>query len=80
MYDCISEYIAQQPKPTGAVWVKAGEFKYEVGTPYHAKDSRFKGAGHFNSNGAFIWGDCTVTWPKDQEDLLILDEATINEK
>lgn len=59
---------------TGPRWVKAVEFKHEVGMPYHAKDSRSKGAGHFNSNGAFIWGDCTVTHPKDQDDLYILDE------
>jgi hypothetical protein len=59
---------------TGPKWVKASEFKHEAGMPYHAKDSRSKGAGMFNKEGAFIWGDSTVTWPKDQNDLLILDE------
>jgi hypothetical protein len=68
-------HIVQGMQPTGAVWVKAIKFKYEVGVAYHAKDSRSKGAGHFNSSGAFIWGDSTVTWPKNQEDLLILDEG-----
>lgn len=62
-------------RESGMRWVKASEFKKEVGMPYHAKDNRFKGAGHFNGNGAFIWGDCTVTHPKDQDDLYLLDES-----
>lgn len=66
--------ITQQPQP-GARWVKAAEFKYEEGVAYHAKDSKSKGAGRFNSIGAFIWGDCTVTSPMDQHDLFILDES-----
>lgn len=68
------EYDKLKQQATGPRWVKASEFKREVGMPYHAKDSRFKGAGHFNDNGAFIWGDCTVTHAKDQDDLYILDE------
>jgi hypothetical protein len=63
----------------GAVWVKASDFNHEVGIPYHAKDSRFKGAGVFNAEGAFKWGDGTITFPRDQEDLLILDESPSKE-
>lgn len=67
------EYKKEQPK--GPVWVKASEFKYEVGTPYHAKDSQSKGAGRFDENGDFTWGDSSVTHANDQDDLLILDES-----
>lgn len=56
-------------------WVKASEFKHEVGVAYHAKDSRFKGAGVFSPEGNFKWGDGTITFPRDQADLYILDEA-----
>jgi hypothetical protein len=63
----------------GAVWVKASDFKYEVGIAYHAKDNKSKGAGMFNKNGAFIWGDGTVTWPEHRDDLLILDEGARKE-
>jgi hypothetical protein len=59
----------------GAVWVRASEFNYEVGVAYHAKDSQSKGAGRFNKDGAFIWGDGTMTWPESRDDLMLLDES-----
>lgn len=62
----------------GAVWVKAVDFKYVPGAPYHAKDNLSKGAGKFDIYGQFIWGDGSVTLPRDFESLLILDESGIS--
>lgn len=59
----------------GAVWVKASTFKYVPGAAYCAKDNLSKGAGKFDVYGQFIWGDGTVTLPRDFESLLILDES-----
>jgi hypothetical protein len=59
----------------GAIWVKASEFKYEVGASYNAKDSQSKGAGRFDENGDFIWGDTSITHANDQCDLFILAES-----
>jgi hypothetical protein len=64
---------------TGARWVKASEFKYEVGFAYHAKDSESKGAGRFDESGCFIWGDDSVTLPENQGGLLILDESVVKD-
>lgn len=61
--------------PTGPRWVRAVDFKHEVGMAYHAKDSRFKGAGIFNVDGHFKWGDGTITFQRDQGDLFILDDS-----
>lgn len=65
----------EQPQP-GAAWVKASLFKYVQGAAYHAKDTLSKGAGKFDIYGQFIWGDGSVTLPRDFEGLLILDEGT----
>lgn len=59
----------------GPAWVKASTFKYVPGAPYHAKDNLSKGAGKFDIYGQFIWGDGSVTLPRDFEGLLILDES-----
>jgi hypothetical protein len=61
--------------PTGPRWVKAVDFKHEVGMPYHAKDSRSKGAGSFDESGIFKWGDDSLTLPDNQGDLFILDDT-----
>lgn len=61
--------------PTGPRWVRAVDFKHEVGMPYNAKDSRSKGAGSFDESGIFKWGDDSLTLPDNQGDLLILDES-----
>jgi hypothetical protein len=66
------DWEAQQPQ--GPRWVKASEFKHEVGMPYHAKDGTSKGAGHFDQSGNFIWGDRSTTLLRDQGDLSILIE------
>jgi hypothetical protein len=71
--NAMDEY-AQHPAG-GNGWVKASEFKYEVNVPYHAKDSASKGAGSFDENGTFIWGDDSATLIRDQGDLFILDES-----
>jgi hypothetical protein len=76
----VIEVLPDQPwnmplQKNGAVWVRASEFNYEVGVAYHAKDSASKGAGKFDSYGQFIWGDATVTLPRDWEGLYILDES-----
>lgn len=62
-----------------AVWVKASDFEYEIGVAYHAKDSKSKGGGVFNGDGAFIWGDRTLVWPKHRDDLYILDESGVGD-
>lgn len=67
--------VFSDSKAATAVWVKASEFKYEVQVAYHAKDNDSKGAGFFNKTGCFLWGDGSITHPRDQDDLLILDEA-----
>lgn len=64
--------IASGTQP-GPVWVKASEFKYEVGMPYHAKDNQYKGAGCFNIHGYFKWGDGSIT--ENTRELYILDES-----
>jgi hypothetical protein len=66
----LSTLMAQQ-----GGWVKASEFKHEVGVAYHAKDSKSKGAGSFDVFGFFYWGDGSFTHPNDQGELLILDES-----
>jgi hypothetical protein len=76
----VIEVLPDQPwnmplQKNGAVWVRASEFNYEVGVAYHAKDSQSKGAGRFNKDGAFIWGDGTMTWPESRDDLMLLDES-----
>lgn len=65
----------KQQHPVSSGWVKVSEFKFEVGISYCAKDENSRGAGFFHKNGAFIWGDGSITHPRDQDDLLILDEA-----
>jgi hypothetical protein len=67
-------YQDETKHPSTAIWVKASEFKFEVGVSYNAKDEKSRGAGFFHKNGAFLWGDGSITHPRDQDDLLILDE------
>lgn len=64
--------IEAQP---GAVWVKAEKVRDSIGIPYHAKDEESKGAGTFDVNGHFTWGDGSITFRHCQDDLLILDES-----
>lgn len=66
---------SEVPVIEGAVWVKASQFKFEVGIAYHAKDSKSKGAGHFDDFGNFFWIDHNMTPGDSQDDLLILDES-----
>lgn len=73
-----AQYKAMKQKEQMPIWVKSSAFKHEIGSVYHAKDSRFKGAGVFNQEGAFKWGDGTITFPRDQDDLYILDESGIS--
>jgi hypothetical protein len=69
-------YVREAKVPVeGAVWVRASEFKYEVGMSYHAKDSKSKGAGAFDDFGNFFWGDHSFTPGDSQDDLYILDET-----
>jgi hypothetical protein len=73
--DEMGNYALKEQHPGTAIWVKASEFKFEVGISYCAKDERSRGAGFFHKNGAFIWGDGSITHPRDQDDLLILVES-----
>lgn len=66
---------SEVPVIEGPVWVKASQFKFEVGIAYHAKDSKSKGAGHFDDFGNFFWNDHNMTPGDSQDDLLILDES-----
>lgn len=61
-----------QPSPR---WVKADKMRDNVGVPLHAKDEESKGAGAFDVNGHFKWGDGSITFKHCQEDLLVLDES-----
>lgn len=68
--------------PTGAMWVKASEFKYELEVVYHAKFSdNEKGAGYFNDDGGgghiFVWQDGADTFQTMFHRLLILDESAV---
>jgi len=69
----------EQAARQGAVWVKASEFKYELNTPYHAKDEMSKGAGQFidDEGGGvlFVWGDGSDTFASSFHKLYILDES-----
>ena len=70
----IVHLVNPQAQP-GPVWMKASEFKYEVGRVYHAGDWDSKGAGFFNKAGCFLWCDGSLTNPIDQDKVYILDES-----
>ena len=77
--EAIKEILRPYEHPSGCEWVKARDFKFEVGISYCAKDEKSRGAGFFHKNGAFIWGDGSITHPRDQDDLCILDESPSKE-
>jgi hypothetical protein len=67
--------------PTGAVWVKASEFKYEARKSYYAKwlDGKVKATGWFQeSDGTFFWNvpGYVPILKGEHEYLRILDEST----
>jgi hypothetical protein len=79
-YKTLNHLYQDNRTTTGAVWVKAPDFNHQPNVAYHAKDSKFKGAGTFDKYNNFRWGDGSVTAALDQDNLFILDESPSKER